>query len=110
MVKNGTYRYAIELASPMGPRHGGLELYIHDGSVDGALTLFRQTMPICTGSCAGDSVRFAGEMKTLMYSLPYTAEGTVGGTAVELLFRTDKGCFSATGIADNMSEGEKAEV
>lgn len=109
-MKNGTYRYSIEMSAPIGLRRGALELMIRGGAVGGSLTLFRQTRDISSGGCRGGSIRFAGEMRTLMYSLPYTADGTVSDSAVELVFRTEKGCFPATGRIVGRGKGDITEV
>ena len=36
-------------------------------------------------------------METLLYPLPYTASGTVGARALQMVFRTSRGCFPAEG-------------
>lgn len=98
-MRNGKYLYSIKMTVPIGFRYGRLELNIHGDTVGGALTLFGQTRPILNGIFKDGNIRFAGEMKTLMYALLYTAAGTVNETSLNLNFRTGKGCFPATGAA-----------
>ena len=105
-MQNGIYQYSIEMKVPIGSRYGRLLLEICNELISGTLTLFRQTLPIRAGSCSGDRIRFTGEMKTLLYTLPYQAEGIITGASAELLFQTEKGCFPAAGTALTRCEGE----
>lgn len=104
---NGIYQYAIEMKAPIGSRYGRLILEICDEITSGTLTLFRQTLPISAGKCIGNQVRFSGDMKTLLYTLPYRAEGTIESASIELKFQTEKGCFDAIGKASIHGEGDK---
>lgn len=99
-MKDGTYHYAIQMQAPIGPRRGALELVLKNHMVSGALTMFSQTHPIFDASLNDGLLRFAGQMQTLRYFLPYQAEGTADSRQVNLLFRTEKGCFHATGTVD----------
>lgn len=98
-MENGYYQYAIEMKSPIGSRYGRLALTLCGESVSGMLTLFRQTLPIKNGSCRGESIRFAGEMKTMLYTLAYEAEGAISKTGIALTIKTEKGVFKAVGRA-----------
>lgn len=94
------YNYRIEMAVPLGTRHGSLYLDVIDHLVVGQLTLFAHTMPIDAGSCYGGTVEFRGCMKTLMYTMKYTASGKINRSHAELDFTTEKGSFHAVGDAD----------
>ena len=96
---DGTYRYSFEMAAPIGARRGCLEFALCDGHMNGALTLFEQTLPISSCSIQNGTIRFTGEMKTLPYRLPYTAVGSIDERSVQLVFSTEKGYFSASGTA-----------
>lgn len=65
--------------------------------VDGALTMFTRTLPILGGRCEAKHISFSGEMKTLAKMVPYTAEGTVNGSRIDILFTTGKGSYPAVG-------------
>lgn len=108
-MKNGTYQYAIKMSAPIGPRHGKLELTVLGETAGGFLTLFSKRLPITGGSCRGDTLTFSGEMETLLYPLPYTAEGTVSEQAVRMVFHTAKGRFPAEGTAVTADERKKQE-
>ena len=105
-MKNGIYHYAIELQSPIGSRIWRMALSIRDDIVTGTLTLFGQTLPILSGSCTGRLIRFTGEMQTLLYTLPYRAEGILEDASTQLRFKTEKGCFSAVGSAIDPDGGQ----
>jgi len=97
------YRYTIEMAVPLGRRAGTLTLAVEGGLVTGSLTLFERSCPIWDGHLDGDRLRFCGEMQTLLYSLPYTADGTVSDRELNLTFETQKGKFSAKGAAPKIN-------
>lgn len=108
-MKDGSYQYSVKMTVPIGPRYGRLELKILGGEAGGFLTMFSKRLPILEGSCRGDVIRFSGEMKTLYYSMPYTAEGTVNDRFLTVVFCTDKGRFPADGTAVAGDEKEKRE-
>ena len=70
-MKNGTYKYALEMMVPLGKRRGLLELKVSNNKVGGFLTMFTQRLPLETAILNGTELSFAGEMKTLMYPLKY---------------------------------------
>ena len=96
-MENGTYRYDIEMSTPLGKRRGNLELMVWKDFLNGYLTMFTRTIPIRNGKCSGNKVTFDGEMKTLMTMLPYQAEGTVSCGGVELMIETQQGSYPTTG-------------
>lgn len=96
-MKDGAYRFGLEMTTPLGLRRGSLELTVHDQAVDGELTMFTRTEPISRGRCEGNRISFAGEMKTLTERIPYRAEGTVIGSWIDILFTTGKGSYSTVG-------------
>lgn len=96
-MKNGTYKYALEMIVPLGKRRGLLELKVSNNRVGGFLTMFTQRLPLETAILSGSELSFTGEMKTLMYPMKYNATGTIDRNALELSFNTDKGVFPATG-------------
>lgn len=97
-MKDGIYRYALEMTAPLGKRKGELELIIKDRLVNGSLTMFTNTFPISQILLSGNRICFCGKMSTLSGAFPYEAEGTVNKSKVELLFRTDGGDFPAVGM------------
>lgn len=109
-MKNGVYQYAIEMQVPIGSRNGRIILEIYDEIISGTLTLFRQTLPIRAGKCIGNQVHFTGDMKTLLYTLPYQAEGTISNVSTELVFHTEKGRFPATGTVFTRDEGDTKQA
>lgn len=96
-MKDGTYRYSLEMTTPLGQRRGNLEITVHDQAVDGELTMFTRKEPILRGRCEGSRITFTGDMKTLTERIPYCAEGTVNGSRIDILFTTGKGNYSAVG-------------
>ena len=97
-MENGTYRYDLEMNTPLGKRRGNLELMVWGNFLNGYLTMFTRTIPIRSGKCFGNKVSFGGDMKTLMKMLPYQAEGTLSSGGAELIIETQQGNYHATGI------------
>ena len=98
-MKNGTYKYALEMIVPLGKRRGLLELKVSNNRVGGFLTMFTQRLPLETAILSGSELSFTGEMKTLMYPMKYNATGTIDRNTLKLSFNTDKGVFPTTGEA-----------
>ena len=96
-MKDGIYRYVIEMTAPLGKRKGELELIVKDRLVNGFLTMFTNTIPITQALMSGNRIHFNGEMSTLAGAFSYEAEGTVSKSKIELLFRTDSGDYPAVG-------------
>ena len=96
-MENGTYLYNLEMTTPLGIRHGSLELIVWKNFLNGYLTMFTRTIPIGEGMCDGNNVSFRGDMKTLMKMIPYQAEGQVSGNKISLDFMSESGHYHATG-------------
>lgn len=96
-MKNGTYRYDIEMRTPLGKRRGNLELMIEGKWINGYLTMFTRTIPIRNGHLEGNQISFEGDMKTLMNMLPYKAEGKITSAGVEMVITTQQGAYPVTG-------------
>lgn len=97
-MENGTYRYDLEMSTPLGKRRGSLELMVWGNGLNGYLTMFTRTVPIRSGQRFGQRIYFDGDMKTMMKTLPYEAEGTVSNSGVDLLISTEQGAYPVTGI------------
>lgn len=97
-MENGTYKYDLEMSTPLGKRRGNLELMVWGDFLNGTLTMFARTIPIKDGKRNGRKVSFQGDMKTLMKMLPYQAEGTVQTSGIELTFETEQGTYPVTGV------------
>lgn len=98
-MKDGSYRYGIEMTVPLGRRYGQLELRIDGGSVQGVLTMFNRAVPIEGGQCAGSAIQFNGAMRTLSALFHYIARGRVSAHFIELDFDTERGSYHALGTS-----------
>lgn len=96
-MRDGTYRYALEMTVPLGKRNGSLEIQILNQKVTGFLTMFTDTQRIARGICTRNEISFLGEMKALAESIPYRAEGTVSHKQIQLVFHTERGDYPAAG-------------
>lgn len=96
-MKNGTYRYDLNMQTPLGRRRGKLELIIEKNWINGCLTMFTRTVPIRSSVLTGNQISFEGEMITVMNRLPYKAKGTVSVSGVELTLTTPKGEYPVLG-------------
>ena len=97
-MENGTYLYALEMHTPLGTRRGYLELIVWENFLNGYLTMFTRTFPIQNGKRSGNHISFNGEMKTMMKSLSYQAEGKITGNKISLVLATNNGHYNATGL------------
>ena len=97
-MENGTYKFDLEMSTPLGKRHGALELMVWKNYLNGYLTMFTRTIPIKGGTVDGSSISFHGDMITLMNTLPYQAQGNISASHVELEIQTDRGKFPARGV------------
>lgn len=96
-MRDGIYRYALEMTVPLGKRNGSLEIEILGRTVTGFLTMFADTQRITSGICSGNGISFLGEMKILAETIPYVAEGTIFHDQIQLVFHTERGDYPATG-------------
>lgn len=96
-MENGTYFYALEMSTPLGRRRGYLELIVWENFLNGYLTMFTRTFPIQNGKRSGSHISFDGNMKTMMKSLSYQAEGKITGNKLSLVMATENGHYSVVG-------------
>lgn len=97
-MENGTYKYDLEMSTPLGRRRGNLELMVWGDFLNGYLTMFTRTIPIRSGKCDGNKIIFEGDMKTLMNMIAYHAEGTVTQSGVSMVLSTQQGEYRVTGV------------
>ena len=97
-MENGTYHYDLVMDAPLGKRRGNLELMVEKNWMNGYLTMFTRTIPIRNGHLDGKRISFDGEMKTLMKTLPYKAEGTVTQSSLEMVISTQQGVYPVKGM------------
>ena len=97
-MKDGIYRFDLEMDTPLGRRRGNLELIIEKNWMNGYLTMFTRTIPIRNGMLTGSSLCFEGDMKTLTKMLPYKAEGTVTQSSLEMVISTQQGVYPVKGM------------
>lgn len=97
-MKNGTYKYDLEMNTPLGKRRGNLKLIVWNNFLNGYLTMFNRTFPIKEGMLDGNEVCFSGDMKTLMNMLPYKAQGNTNVSGITLMIETTRGNYPATGV------------
>ena len=91
------YTYRLEMSVPHGVRHGELTLDVGDKGVGGTLMMFAHTTDILSGSFEHGLVEFSGLMRTLGYSMSYTAKGKIDKKSADLDFVTEKGTYHAVG-------------
>lgn len=108
-MENGTYRYDLEMTTPLGRRRGSLELMVWDRFLNGYLTMFTRTIPIREGYLDRQRISFSGDMKTLLKMSPYQASGSLSPSGVELIISTEQGEYPVTGILTE-SKGAEANV
>ena len=104
-MENGTYKYDLEMSTPLGKRRGNLELTVDKDILNGCLTMFTRTIPIKEGKVCGSSITFSGTMQTLMSTLLYHAQGSISSSVMQMEFDTDHGHFPASGILTEMRKG-----
>ncbi len=93
---DGTYKFDLEMRTPLGKRHGTLELTAWNNLLNGYLTMFTRTTPII-GKCEENNITFEGSMITLMNTLTYQAEGIVTASGLDMMIVTKQGKYPVTG-------------
>lgn len=101
-MESGTYRYDLEMDTPLGKRHGNLELTVCGNALKGSLTMFTRTLPIQEGACTGNRLTFCGDMETFMKQYPYQAEGSICPSGVDLIISTEQGRYPVAGTLTEM--------
>lgn len=96
-MRDGTYRYVIEMQAPLGPRTGELWLQLVREQLSGTLTLFRKTSPVLGKRAPDGSAELQGTMYTLISSIDFKAIGRMTETGLNMDFVTDRGTFPTTG-------------
>lgn len=96
-MENGRYNYDIRMMTPLGKRRGNLELTVEGNFLNGYLTMFTRTVPIQRGRIVDGHITFSGDMRNLMKTLPYRAEGTANDTGVALTVTTELGEYPVFG-------------
>ena len=96
-MKNGTYHYEVTMMVPLGKRNGTLKIAVLDDKMTGYLTMFTETLPITEGTCNGEQLTFSGQMKTLLNTFGYVADGIITQDQIELQFHTERGEYPAVG-------------
>jgi len=94
---NGTYRYDLVMSTPLGKRHGSLELMVWNHFLNGYLTMFTRTIPIRDGRVDDREIFFSGDMKTLMNEISYQAKGLLSENGVTLTVSTERGQYPVYG-------------
>ena len=107
---NERYQYSLRMSAPIGTRYGALELNILGDTGDGFLTMFSRRLPISQLRCSAGHLTFSGTMQTLLYPLPYTADGTMDDSSVRVVFDTGKGRFPAEGTAISVRREETQDL
>ena len=107
-MENGSYLYAIEMSTPLGRRRGFLELIVWGNFLNGYMTMFTRCFPIQNGKRSENHISFQGEMKTMMKSLPYQAEGKITGNKISLVLATDSGRYQVSGVLAGEKGGQTA--
>ena len=104
-MDNGTYCFELEMSTPLGKRRGNLELMVWGDFLNGYLTMFTRTIPIQNGKRDGKQISFSGDMKTLMSTLPYRAQGSINASCLELEFVTERGKYPVSGVLTEARRG-----
>ena len=108
-MENGSYRYSLEMQTPLGLRRGELVLSKLGESLTGQLTMFLRTTPIFEGKLSGYYVSFSGEMKTMIKDIRYKAEGSLRGNKISVVFATPTCHFPAKGFLLECGSNEQEE-
>lgn len=89
--------YDIQMRTLLGIRRGCLTLHTDGDYIQGTLEILGSQNMIATGTVAGDSFHFFGNMKTAFGIVPYEAQGRLQKDALTILAQTSKGDFEITG-------------
>ncbi|MGN1084220.1 MAG: hypothetical protein ACI4QX_04405 [Lachnospiraceae bacterium] len=90
--------YDILMRTPIGEKRGNLTADIHDGTVNGTLSLLGHTEPFRGIINDNGECRINGKLITLMQTIEYNAIGTITGDTLQLFIQGGGNVFEVTGI------------
>ena len=92
--------YSITMKTPVGVRHGKINIFIKDDRINGTLDMLARSEPL-SGTVEKDgSCRINGYLTTLIRNVRYTAVGKITEDSIELSMKGERNIFKITGIAD----------
>ena len=83
-----TKGYRVCLSVPLGRRNGAMVLREADGSVHGWLEVMARRNALSGTVSADGHITLSGTLRTLISTVPYTAEGTIDGSKLFLTLKT----------------------
>lgn len=92
--------FAIQMQTPLGARHGTLELRMSGPSVNGELRMFQKSSPVTGCLDADGHCRLYGRLSTLMNSFYYEAEGQISAGRLRLTLSAGTHVYTVTGQED----------
>ena len=90
-----TKGYRVCLFVPLGRRNGIMVLYEADGKVHGWWEVMAQRNTLSGTLSADGCLTLSGVLRTLVSTVPYTAEGTMDGSRLFLTLKTASGAYYA---------------
>ncbi|MGN0311619.1 MAG: hypothetical protein ACI4CC_02495 [Lachnospiraceae bacterium] len=90
--------YNVTMSTPVGLKHGTMELNIADGKVRGILSLLEHSEPFVGTVDSKGNCLICGQLITLMRTIHYTAVGCLTDHGIRLRLRGERSDFEITGI------------
>ena len=88
-----TKGYRVCLSVPLGRRNGAMVLHETDGSVHGWLEVMAQRNALSGTVSADGHITLSGALRTLVSTMPYTADGWVSGNRILLILKMASGAY-----------------
>ena len=100
--------YRIVMRAPLGNRSGKLTLCIDGDELSGIIEILGHCNEFHHGTLRAGHCQFAGEIKTLLRSISYSAEGCVGQGSVSLQMHTKRDVLPVSGQLDTEDSEERS--
>lgn len=97
-------KYNITMNTPVGFKHGSINVFTADNCIIGTLNLLEHTEPFSGLIDSEGNCKVSGKLITLMHTIEYTATGQITDNTIELLLQGDQKTFRITGTAAAESE------
>ena len=96
--------YAIEMQTPLGVKHGTIQVKIQQNKISGFLEVMHHSEPFYGKINTDGYCEFTGRIVTLMRTIEYQASGKMDAEQISLAICGERNVFQVIGV---VCSGEK---